>query len=359
MKVLLLGEYSGFQTNLKKGLLELGVECVLASDSDGWKKIEGSDFCLFRRDNKNLLLKVWNTIITPYLKKHRFKGYDIVQYVGPYVFHPLINKEIFKYVKHNNRKVFISVAGNCNSLYNSWKSRQLGYYIYDNNPELCKTFNTNSFTAKLKRKNENYLYANVDGIIPIMYEYAVGVRNRTNCLPTIPLPFDCSSVEYTPNIVKDKIVIMHGVIREKYKGTYYIKEALKIIKERYPNDVEIIIDGKKPLKEYLNILQRTNILIDQCKEHCYGMNALYAMAQGKIVLGGASYSSLKELGLESAPVFHIKPNINQIVEQLEQIIKRKNEFKQLGWESRKFVEQFHDCKKIAQQYLNEWNSISK
>ena len=246
------------------------------------------------------------------------------------------------------------MAGNCYSLYKSYEEKKLGYYVYDDNEELCSLFEAMDYKSQLKRKNESYIYQNVDGIIPIMYEYAVGVRDLRNTKRTIPLAFDCRNIQYMPNIAKDKIVIMHGIIREKYKGSSYIKEALEIIKRRHPDEVEIIVDGNMPLKQYLEVLSKTNILIDQCKEHCYGLNALYAMAQGKIVLGGSSRNSLKEFGIDKCPVIHIMPNVQQIVDQLENVISKKNEFEEMGMQSRKFVEEFHDCKKIAQQYMEVW-----
>ena len=48
MRVLLIGEYSGFFLNLKKGLEKLGVDCTLAANGDGWKAIEGASFQIGR-----------------------------------------------------------------------------------------------------------------------------------------------------------------------------------------------------------------------------------------------------------------------------------------------------------------------
>ena len=110
-----------------------------------------------------------------------------------------------------------------------------------------------------------------------------------------------------------------------------------------------------PLKDYLEKLKTVNILVDQCKEHCYGLNALYAMAEGRIVLGGASQKSLAELNLKSSPVIHIEPNVDMIVEQLENLISQKDNFEKMGFQSRKFVEEYHDCKVIAKQYLDLWS----
>ena len=57
MRVLLMGEFSGLFTNLKNGLLELGVDCRLASIGDGWKEIPGSDMPLYTIENKSSIKK--------------------------------------------------------------------------------------------------------------------------------------------------------------------------------------------------------------------------------------------------------------------------------------------------------------
>lgn len=355
IKVLLVGEYSGFHINLKKGLKALGVDCYLAANGDVWKKIDGADFSLFKDSSNSMFGKIWQRIIMPLFCKKPLYGYDYVQLIDPKIYNSYINKIMIKRIIKHNKKVFVSVPGACFSLYNAYKKGLLGYYIFDDNPKLSIQYECKSHISKLKYKQEKYIYSHVDAIIPIMYEYAVGVRHLKNCKRTIPLPFDCTSIECVPNKASDKIVIMHGIIREKDKGTDIIRKALEIIQKRYGDMVEIVYDGKMPLSDYLEKLKTINVLVDQCKEHCYGMNALYAMAEGRIVLGGASDNSLKEFGLNSCPVIHIEPNVEQIVEQLEYVISQKDNFEIMGKKARDFVEQFHDCKKIAQEYLDVWS----
>lgn len=355
MKVLLLGEYSGFFSNLKSGLQSLGIDCEMAANGDGWKNIAGADFNLFGglKENNKFALG-FNRIIYPFFNIKKLYGYDIVYMIGPSPFPTIVNKYLFKKIRKHNKKVYVSIAGGTCSLFESYVDGTLKYYTFDNNPETCKVFDYRMDKNKKRYEQEKYVFSEVDGIIPIMYEYAVGVRKYPNCKKTIPLPFDASRIEYCPNTVNGKIVIMHGVIREKSKGTDIILKALDIIKDRYPDKVEIVVDGKMPLKDYLEKLKTVNILIDQCKEHCYGLNALYAMAEGRIVLGGASYNSLKEFGLKECPVFHIMPSVDQIVEQIENVISKENQFEELGYRSRKFVEEVHDYKKIASEYLRVW-----
>lgn len=356
MKVLLLGEFSGFFTNLKKGLDGLNVRCDLAADGDGWKNISGANIKLFGNvKSGGKFAKIYNRIIYPVLHVRDFYGYDVVYMVSTTIFHPIICKWMFKRIKKHSKKMFVSVSGSNCSVFRSYVKKDLEYYVFDNNPEYCNQFDYRMKKNKKRDAQEKYIYSHVDGIIPIMYEYAVGVRQYHSCKETIPIPFDASTIEYTPNVVNDKIVIMHGVIKEKCKGTDIILKALDIIKQKYPDRVEIIVDGKMPLAKYLEKLKQVNILIDQCKEHCYGLNALYAMAEGRIVLGGASDNSLKELHLEKCPVFHIGPNTDEIVNQLEYLIQHIGDFEKIGYESRRFVEEVHDCKKIAKRYIKLWN----
>ena len=64
MKVLLLGEYSGFYYNLKRGLQELGVEMELFANGDA-----------------SPIKRFYNKIILPELQKKQYSGYDVVQMV--------------------------------------------------------------------------------------------------------------------------------------------------------------------------------------------------------------------------------------------------------------------------------------
>ena len=48
------------------------------------------------------------------------------------------------------------------------------------------------------------------------------------------------------------------------------------------------------------------------------------------------------------------PNVEQIVKQLEYVWENRARITQWGEESRRFVEEFHDAKRIASMYLDVW-----
>ena len=352
MKVLLAGEFSGFYLNLKQGLQELGIDVTLAANGDGWKQIPGADLPLYRTGDKKKLKKIYYKLIEPVLDRKKLEGYDVVQMVHESIYRPYINSYMV-------RTLYVNVAGNCYSLYEAWRDGKLGYYTFDDNPDKHEMYTGGGLRREMTRRTERYVDRIADGIIPVMYEYAVGVRHLPNCRKTIPLPFHAEKTPYQTNRPGGKLVFYHGILREKDKGTAYIRQAFDIVQKKYPHDVEMMVCGSLPFQEYLEVLGKTNVLVDQCKEHCWGMNACYGMAQGKVVLGGASHNSLKEFGLEKSPVIHIKPDTEQIVRQIEYVIENRYKIEQWGFESRQFVETFHDYKKIAAQYLDVWKGADR
>ena len=201
-----------------------------------------------------------------------------------------------------------------------------------------------------------WIIEKVSGVIPIMYEYEVGYASVPNRLPTIPIPINIDKIPYEENKVRKKLVVFHGLNRYEFKGTRHVEEAFEVLARKYPNDLELVIDGKMPLNDYLAVMRRTNVVIDQTYSYSCGMNAIYALAMGKVVLGGAEPESLISLGVDSTPVINLKPNAQSIIEKIEQLLEKRNQFEQLGYESRKFAEEVHDYKKIAQQYIDTWSS---
>jgi hypothetical protein len=77
---------------------------------------------------------------------------------------------------------------------------------------------------------------------------------------------------------------------------------------------------------------------------------------GKVVLGGAEPEGLKSLGVELSPVINILPNKQSIVMEVEKLLANTASVPKLGVEGRKFVEDVHCHLKVAQKYINTWNS---
>lgn len=354
MKILLLGEYSGIFRNLKEGLFALGHDVKIASRGDNWKKIK-NDIAL----EKNLpgTIGKFQRRIYPFTILDKLTGYDVVQIINPFIFpHDFgINETILKKVIVNNDKTFLSAAGT-DPVYFDSCNLILRYSPIESFKRYDLKIEKHPYETKAMHKWNDKLSSLVHGIIPIMYEYQVGYKNCKNCKNIIPMPINTDNIGYNSNRILGKIVVFHGLNREGFKGSHMIKAAMQRVRDDYPDEVEIIIDGKLPLNEYLKILNKSNIVIDQAYSYSYGMNALYAMAMGKIVFSGSEPESLKAFGIKENPVVNILPDENQIYNKLKYFIENKNMIPEWGLSSRKYAEVHHHYKTIAKKYLNIWSS---
>lgn len=357
MKILLIGEFSGLQNELKSGLLSLGHEVTLAAASDFYKKYP-ADINLGYGDN--IYSYKLRQLIYPFLNLKKFTGYDVVHVVNFYTIPRLVRLNIFlfNYLKINNRILTLSGAGD-DPFFVGLSEKTMRYSPIPWDEKIDRG-------GKLHyMRDESHLLAMhecmkiVDHVIPIMFEYystfveAGYVRKTSKPIP-IPINFKKYEASYC---VSDKLVFFHGLNRPGFKGTFLINEAFKRLKKNYPNDVECIIDGKMSFEDYIKVLSRTNVSVDQVFSYSLAMNALYSMAQGKVVCGGAEIESSILYDGELPPVFNLKPNSDEIYNTFIEILERKNNLYETSRASRLFVENYHDGLKVAQQYVECWNSI--
>lgn len=356
MKVLLLGEFSSLHKYLKEGLKTTdGIEVFLLSQGDGWKKISGADESIPVFSGGNIFNR-----IRFYLKYFqlifKIKNYDVVQLINTQIFPIGFSKFMFNIIKKNNKCISLVAAGEDYPLIQAYKKNFFDKYIYDYDKTAINLYNSKTIKGRKKILEELYIIKNSDIVIPSLYEYSIGYSNPYSI---IPFPINIEKLEYKRNIIKEKIIFFHGLNREATKGTKFIKQALKKLKDNYPQEVEIIIDGHIPFDKYVEIMSKVNVVIDQCLTYGYGINACIAMAQGKVVITGCRKETLQAFGLLGAPMFNAEPDVEQLYKQMEYIVKHKECITQWGFESRKYVEDVHHYIKISQRYINAWKSTGK
>jgi len=354
MNILLLGEYSGFFKNLKLGFQELGHDVTLISQSDGWKKIDGVDISL-DSSQKGFLGKLIK-VIKLYSSVNKMRGYDVVLIINPdffkfFIFESIILR-VIDYISLKNGKVYLSSCGGDYFVNKCGYEGKLKYWPNRG----CDDINNKNLTNKVK--NITYYLANkCEGIIPTCYEYAEPWRCSSfsrKVEKTIPLPINTRDMHISFPEIKDKIIFFHGLNKECHKGTSYILEAMKRIKLKHPEEVEIIIDGKMPLDQYLQLLKKPHVVIDQCKTYSYSsMNTLHALSMGKIVLANLESECLKEFGLEEeCPIVKISASVDSIERQMEYIIRNKEKLLNISKSSRALAESVHDSLVVSKKYLS-------
>lgn len=358
MRILLIGEFSSFHLYLRNGLRNLGHDVVLASNMDGWKQIEGADIKLEEVAHpESRYRSVLEKVVYSETISKGFVDYDVVQLMCPGVFHYLCSINIFKRLKKNNKLISLVAAGSDYALHKAFEEGCLTDYALSFDKQARDFYKPSNFRKKIKIRNEQKIADECDIIIPASYEYTVGYRGYDKLYHVIPMPIDLSSIQYKENRMENRVTFFHGISRPKMKGTSFILEALKELKKE--EDVDIIVKERVPFNEYITIMNKTNVLIDQCCSYGYGINALIGMAEGKLVMSGAREEALKALNITSCPVWLIRPDQKQILSQMREIVKRKDDMVELGAISRRYVEQIHECTKVASQYVEAWKSTGK
>ncbi|SMG15034.1 hypothetical protein SAMN05661096_00721 [Marivirga sericea] len=354
MKILLLGDFSGLGINLKNGLMNAGHEVTIASSSADWRNFS---FDINLNHRKTGYKRVFYDRLKPFNLLSKLTGFDIIQLIDPFTFYLKYfpSKIFYKILFNNNGKSFLG-ASSMDSYFWKYSKEYMNYTPY----EEMRKFDWNRFLDfKISQEAfdfNRFIAKQVDGIIPVMYDYEGGYRKEfSDKVKTVPLPLTIKEELVEKVKPYKKLVFFHGLNRYGFKGTRIITEAFSDMTKKYPNDLEFNISDKMPINEYLKVLDKTHVVVDQVNSYSYGMNALYSMAKGKIVMSGAEKEALSAIEVEECPVINIRPDKESIKAEIEKILDLKPTIFDLGIKSREFVEKYHDADKVALEYLSFWS----
>ena len=203
----------------------------------------------------------------------------------------------------------------------------------------------------------NYVKSNVAGIISSDLDYHIPYVGTEKYMGMIPNPINTDLLKLETKKQRDKIIILHAINSKNRikKGNDIFDKALSIIKEKYLNNVEIIRTLDKPYSEHINNIKMSDIVLDQIYAYDQGYNALEAMALGKIVFTGAEKEWLERYDLkEDTVAINALPDVAYIVSKLSWLIENPKQRNYISKNAIKFIERFHNYKKIANKYLEAW-----
>lgn len=357
MRILLLGEFSGFYHVLKEGLEAHGHDVTLASNGDGWKQFPADINLGMRSDSVlEMIAYRWRLLDLPKI----CKSFEVVQFINPFEVFPRKCFPLlagFRRLRHESKRLFMSAAG-CDAFFWTTGQRAMRYGPFKDS----LSFDHNQFGRYLMSASAMRINREVaditDGILPVMYEYAVSYRSHHKCLPTIPLPVNTDKIQFKELRLDRKLRVFHGLSRPGFKGTRHIQQAFSQLQAKYPNDLECIIAGRLPYDEYMKVLADSHLVIDQVNSYSCGMNAVIALAMGKIVIGGAEQEGLAELGISETPVVNVLPSSSSVLQAIERILDHRAKLQELSAHSRQFAERVHDYKRIASRYLETWLKVA-
>lgn len=352
MKVLLLGEYSGFHTTLRDGLRMLGHDAIVAGTGDGFKAIP-VDWDIGTKWGGRL-----GTLVRIAKAVHfaaTVPRVDVLQLINPHVF-PRgggLNDALVRMLRRKMPRFFLSACGD-DAFFVQKGIAELRYNPIDDATAYDLLLDRHPLSSP-EDLRWNAVVANMsDGVIPVMYEYRLGYAGRSNLSPNIPLPINTDKVKSLPNQPGDKLVVMHGAGRAGFKGSRHILNAFELLEEKHPGRFEFVHVSNLPLDRYLELMARVNVVVDQTNGYSCGMNALLALAMGKVVLGGAEPEAFTLYEGVPSPVLNIRPDPMDIVEQLEPLLDLRSQLPEMGRAARCFVERYHDYKTVAARYVEVW-----
>lgn len=357
MKILLLGEFSALHKFLKEGLLKLGGhEVTLIANGDGWKKIPGADFSFPVRDGA-MLTHLMSFFSAYYDMINKLDKFDVVQYINASFCSIYMQKIFTNKIKDIAKCQSLLCAGVDYEDVKIYKRNVFRHSPFDYDKTMLSHYNKYSIKSLMRVYNEKAVANQCDIIIPVSYGYSLGYTGG-NMYKIIPFPINLDGLSYTSNLVRGKVVFFHGY-RGPWKGSHFIEEAFARLQRKYPNDVETIVNKQMPYEEYIRAMRKSNVILDQCTSNGYGINACLSMAQGKITMAGNDPTQRPSIDSTFCPIVHVEPNVEQIYSQLVYLLDNRKNFEQWGYESRKYVETYHECKMIAQKYVDAWKSTGK
>jgi hypothetical protein len=354
MRILLLGEYSGLHSSLRAGLRALGHHAIVASAGDGFKEIRG-DICL--GPSTSGAIGTIARVIHAALTLPRLTGFDVVQLVGPKpVPGFLFNAAFVYFLRFANKRLFLLASGDDSRYFDACRF-QLAYNPMEESikTDLADPAKYIWDKPRWRRWNESILRI-VDGVIPTVYECQLAYRSHPKAYEIITLPFDLSGVESSGIAAQEPVTIFHGLNRPGFKGTTIVDAAMAEVSAKYGDRVRYLRVGNLPLNKYLSELRKADIVIDQVRSYSYGMNALFALAMGKVVISGAEPVALEAAGLTGSPVLNVKPNADDLGRCLHGLLGDRAELERRAAAARPWVAARHDARVIAERYVAAWSS---
>lgn len=366
MKILLLGEYSNVHWTLSQGLRALGHEVTVLSDGDSWKNYP-RDINLKRNSNSHMDGLRYLTRLIRLLPCMR--GYDVVQLINPMFLEIKAERmlPVYKYLRRNNGRIFLGAYGmdrywvlaGCDGKTFRYSDFNIGSQLRES-PEITQW--KEEWVSGSKGRLNQYIAEDCDGIIAGLYEYWMSYHPHFSHKTTF-IPFPINPNDITPihsrNDGKVKCFIGIQKYRSVYKGTDIMLRALENVASRYPN-CEIVKVESVPFAQYQEMMNDSDLLLDQLYSYTPAMNGLLAMAKGLVLVGGGEPEAYDLLGEKTMrPIINVQPNQEDVEQKLAQIMEHPEIIPSLSAMSRKYIQKYHDYIQVAQSYINFWNTSSK
>ena len=360
-KILLVNDTRGAQEYLMRAFLDMGIHCDFAYF--GWSTINRIENQLNFDPYRNmgffgkLLRPIANVINLSHLG-----DYDVASFVHRISFIDRPNRLRYLDLPILRKKVSVMsytalgcdelgfIAGNGKLPYSPCDTCQAEDDIRHYCPKVVRP----SFNRAVKALNSYFDCAFSMGV-----EYSHLGEHFKNHLQPMPLPVDLSEIPWRPSISKrnQKVKIIHTPSRAGFKGTDIVLKSIALLTEIRKDFTFDIISGLS-FKDYIAAVAEADIVIDQVWSQSPGMNALWLLGMGKIVLSGNTVMAGEYMQeYKSSPIINADPDPAVLCQTLNELISDKMNFSAYSESGLKYLETNHDHRKVAKRYLDAWSNI--
>ncbi|MDR3448851.1 MAG: hypothetical protein P4M15_03740 [Alphaproteobacteria bacterium] len=356
MKVLLIGEASGVHRNLKKGLVELGVECLhmTQSASSSWKWYDDT----FSPDYSGVLGGVLRNV-SPFYKIARLDDYDVINFTNTITtVHGTYSRYYDIPLLRRKAKLMSYYALGCDEIGLIRHNEALPY-------SPCRTCLASGDT--LSRDCEEILNPRYEASqaqvrrhfdfgASCMVEYGHVQDLFGANFANIPFPVDVQLIPFSPAKPRTVTNIVHTPTRRGFKGTDVVLNAIEILTKKRTDFSFKIIEGLS-YPDYIEAMKNADVVVDQVYSQSPGMNGVEMLAAGKIVMTGATALGKSYFDFaKHTPAFDASPDPALLAAQLSEVLDRKDEFPAMAEGGRAYIEEHHSVQAVAGMFLKEWSS---
>lgn len=371
--ILLIGDYSSVHYELSKALKCKGVEVILISDGDAYKKIK----CDLTAPTINKIKNKWLNRLFSLLRFTGFFGFfnylklkkkikkmkkvDAAQIINPVAIPALGaigNLLLIRYLRKNTSMLSLCALGDdC-----TWVSACLkGQYKYSPMDRLKKggvmrifsyLYSIKYIYSPLYFLLDKYARSQADIIVPGLIDYELAYENESKLLQKRALPI---ADEYfkRPNNSVYPLNIFHAWQKGKdlRKGNDILDKVIqRYIKEHNNLKINYEVISDLTYDEYLLKYKDADIILDQIFSYDCGVTGVLGMAGGKVVFSGFEVGHFK-FGINATPdeekLYSDFVKLINSLEMVDTIKKNAYEYACLN----------HKASIVADEYMRAWNLI--
>lgn len=150
------------------------------------------------------------------------------------------------------------------------------------------------------------------------------------------------------------ITVAHAPTNRNIKGSEFVIKAVNKLKKR-GHKIELNLIENLPYQRALEEYIKADIVIDQLLIGWYGLVSIEMMALKKPAICYIREDLYKYIA-DDIPL--ISANIHNLAEVLENLIKNRDSWREIGEKGKLFVEKYHDSKKVAKIALEVYKNAS-